>query len=495
MVMDSWSELSYPRRLFLWLIGYSLVLMGFVVFFQYNREKEFKAAELNARLQQINAEIIDELESGTPPSPHIAGKDFPGIRISIIDSLGNVVYDNSLDHLPSSNHQSRQEIADAIRSGEGYTLRRHSESTGETYFYSARRGENGLVVRTAVPYSVSLHTLLQADYGFLWILASLTVVMCFLGFLATRRLGQNLVRLRQFAASARRGEKIYGDRPFPHDELGDISSDIVRLYASQQQAIAERDREHAAALRQQQEKERVKKELTNNINHELKTPVAAIRVCLETLLDHPGLSEEKKRFFLDRSMANCRRLESLLDDVATLTRLDEGRSRIELLPLDLAEIVYDVTSQYLPSANEKNISLHADIPASSPFTGNRPMRESIFCNLCSNALASSGASESRLSAYATDNRVRIAFEDDGCGIPAQHLPRIFERFYRIDKGRSRAAGGTGLGLAIVKNSVALHGGEISVENVAPHGLRFSISFPVIPPDVKEIPSDGNVSPS
>lgn len=476
--MDSWSDLSYPRRLFLWLVGYSVILVGCVVFFQYHREKEFKAAELNARLQQINAEVLDELEAGTPPSPHIAGKDFPGIRISIIDSLGNVVYDNSLDRLPSANHQDRKEITDALRHGEGFSQRRHSESTGETYFYSARRGDNGIVVRTAVPYSLSLHSLLKADYGFLWVIAAITIVMCALGFFATRRLGQNLVRLRQFAAAARRGERIYDDRPFPHDELGDISSDIVRLYASQQQAIAERDREHAAALRQQREKERVKKELTNNINHELKTPVAAIRVCLETLAAHPGLDVAKQSEFLERSLAACSRLESLLADVATLTRLDEGQRNIEFRPLDLAEVIADVTRQYLPAAEARHISVTTDVPSRVPFTGNRSMLESVFSNLFSNAIAYSGADSIRIAVRRNAGSLTITFEDTGCGIPEEHLPRIFERFYRIDKGRSRAAGGTGLGLAIVRNAVALHHGSISVRNLRPRGLRFTISFPV-----------------
>lgn len=116
-----------------------------------------------------------------------------------------------------------------------------------------------------------------------------TVLMCIIGYFVTRRVGLHISRLRLFAEKAERGERIYDTEPFPHDELGDISNHIVRLYARLQQAITDRDREHRSALHEEQEKIRIKKQLTNNINHELKTPVAAMQVCLETLIDHPDL--------------------------------------------------------------------------------------------------------------------------------------------------------------------------------------------------------------
>lgn len=135
--------------------------------------------------------------------------------------------------------------------------------------------DGGVVVRSAVPYSITLREVLAADREFLWFMLGVTLLMSVAAYFATRRLGHNITRLRDFAQRAERGERIDEQAVFPHDELGDISSHIIRLYARLQRTTADRDREHALALHEQQEKIRIKKQLTNNINHELKTPVAA----------------------------------------------------------------------------------------------------------------------------------------------------------------------------------------------------------------------------
>ncbi|MDE6545765.1 MAG: sensor histidine kinase, partial [Paramuribaculum sp.] len=296
--MVSVFKLTYHRRLFLGLLAYSWLLLGCFALFQYNREKQFKAEELNVRLQTVNDAILENMErSGDVSLPTIP---LPSdIRVSVIDHAGNVVYDNSLDSLPGTNHLDREEIAAAIHKGEGYALRRHSKSTGNTYFYAAKSGER-FIVRTAIPYSVSLHQLLSADYAFLWFMLVVTIMMSLAGFFATRRIGRYVERLRDFAKKAERGDRIYDAQPFPHDELGDISNHIVRMYAKLQQAVADRDRQHKIALWQEREKIRIKRELTNNINHELKTPVAAMQVCLETLIDHPDMNVDKRKEFLER---------------------------------------------------------------------------------------------------------------------------------------------------------------------------------------------------
>ena len=144
-------------------------------------------------------------------------------------------------------------------------------------------------MRTAVPYSISLSALLKPDISFLWIMSIVTLAMCMLGYFATRRVGQHVTRLKKFADDVEKGTKISDTEPFPNDELGSISNNIVRLYARLQQANTEREREHKTALYEQREKERIKKQLTNNINHELKTPVASIKICVETLLAHPEM--------------------------------------------------------------------------------------------------------------------------------------------------------------------------------------------------------------
>lgn len=471
---------KYSRRLFLWLLCYSIVLVGCFVGYQYHREKEFKTVELNGRLQVINYYILDEIADGKDIRHISLGQrhEFSDLRVSVIDTSGNVIYDNGPETNLNSNHLSRREIRNAHESGSGYTVRRHSETTGKTYFYSATRGDDGVIVRTAVPYSVSLSELLSVDTGFLWIMGAVTILMCVLGYIATRRIGLHILRLNRFAESAERGERIYDTAPFPDDELGAISNHIVRLYANQQQAVSERDREHKHAIFQQQEKERIKKQLTNNINHELKTPVASIRVCLEILMRDAGLTEEKRREFLKRCFDNTERLRHLLNDVAVITRMDDAPDTISREVIDIAEVATQVADEYDLIADGKNISIVREISGPLMVSGNRNLLESIFQNLLDNALAYSGGTSVSLKLFRAGNNICVIVYDDGCGVPPEHLPQLFERFYRLDKGRSRAAGGTGLGLSIVNNAVQFHGGRITVANRRSGGLQFTILFPL-----------------
>lgn len=477
--MDSLNSLTYPRRLFLWLLGYSALLVGCFIIFQYNREREFKSGEMNTRLQTINTYILTELEQGKDIS-QISLRDFhpfDDIRVSVISDEGRVVYDNSIDVLPGKNHLDREEIRSAVAGGSGYTVRRHSESTGNYYFYSATRGDNGYIVRTAVPYSISLSALLKPDISFLWIMSIVTLAMCMLGYFATRRVGQHVTRLKKFADDVEKGTKISDTEPFPNDELGSISNNIVRLYARLQQANTEREREHKTALYEQREKERIKKQLTNNINHELKTPVASIKICVETLLAHPEMDSAKHDRFLQRCLTDADRLQKLLKDVALITRMDEGAAAIVKEDTDLSAIIRAVADDRRIVADSREIAIVNDVKGPLEMSGNPSLLEAIFSNLIDNAIAYSGGTTVKIALISEDERkIVVNVADDGSGVAAEHLPRLFERFYRIDKGRSRAAGGTGLGLSIVKNAIALHGGTITAENASTGGLCFRITL-------------------
>lgn len=474
--MASGFKLTYHRRLFLGLLAYSWLLLGCFAVFQYTREKNFKAEELNVRLQTVNDAILENMERpGDLPYPAIQLP--PDIRVSVIDHDGKVVYDNSLDSLPGTNHLDREEIVAAIHKGEGYTLRRHSESTGNNYFYAAKRGDK-YIVRTAVPYSVTLHQLLSADYAFLWFMLVVTTMMSIAGFFATRRIGRYVERLSDFAQKAERGDRIYDAQPFPHDELGDISNHIVRLYAKLQQAVADRDRQHKIALWQEREKIRIKRELTNNINHELKTPVASMQVCLETLIDHPDMSVEKRNEFLDRCYQANSRLSQLLSDVSVITRIEDGGDNILREPVDVSKLVTEVCGEFGDVAAEKGITISDNIPAGCIVKGNASLLTSVFRNLIDNAIKYSGGTRVDLSAQPVKgNMVEFRVADNGSGASPEHIERIFERFYRVDKGRSRQVGGTGLGLAIVKNAVLWHGGGITAANLRTGGLEFTFTVP------------------
>ncbi len=451
---------SFHSRVLLLVLTMSWLLVGTFMVFQYRREKAFKEQLLDCELQMHNRRILDDIARGVPVDSIIdhIGSPLDNLRISLIDNAGNVIFDNNdSTPFPSGDHNSRPEVIEARKSGIGHSVSRYSVSDNCSYFYSAMRGDDGIVIRSAAPYTHSLQEVLKADSSILWIMIAFAIVLSLASYVASHKISLSIRRLNLFAEKAEKGERIYNDEAFPHDELGSIASHIVRLYI-------QRDEQHREALRQEKDKIRLKKQLTNNINHELKTPVASILVCLELLRDHPEmLSEEKKRELNDRIFANAQRLNSLLKDVAAITRMDEGEEMIEKAPVDLAELVNDVVAE---EQLRTSMNITVDMPQLK-INGNRQLLESIFRNLIDNAISYSGGSEIVIKA---DNEGNFTVSDNGCGVPDEHLPHIFERFYRIDKGRSRAAGGTGLGLSIVRNAVGIHGSDISVTNDG--GLQF-----------------------
>ncbi|MBR1682174.1 MAG: hypothetical protein IJ700_02265 [Bacteroidaceae bacterium] len=218
-----------------------------------------------------------------------------------------------------------------------------------------------------------------------------------------------------------------------------------------------------------------RRQLTQNIAHELKTPVASIQGYLETLLAHPDISNEQRRQFLDRSLAQTTRLAALLRDITTLQRMDDAPDVHAFEALDVAAIVANVMKETALQLTTRHMTFANRLPATVPLQGNPTLLYGVFRNLTDNAIAYAGEGTTiTLTATETLHHWHFTFRDNGVGIAPEHLPRLFERFYRVDKGRSRKLGGTGLGLAIVKNTVLLHGGTITVS--ADHGLRFDFSL-------------------
>lgn len=472
--MASVIKLSYHKRLFLMLFAFSWTIILCFISFQYLREKQYKSEFLNTQLQLYNSHFVRAIENGASPDEYIASQESPfdELRISIIAHSGAVVYDNMLSLDSLDNHRYRPEVAGALEKGAAYHIGRLSASDGREYFYSATRGEE-IVVRTAIPYSASLHELLRADWTFLGIMMAVCLAMSVLAFLGTRRLGKNIERLNRFAEKAEKGEPFDDDKMFPNDELGSISNHIVQLYKQWQQTIKDRDIAHEAALREEQEKIRIKRQLTNNINHELKTPVASMQVCLETLLSGINLSEEKRLELIERCYTNNERLRRLLSEASLITRMEDGSQLIDKESVVVNNIIDEIAGELEIMPEEERFGFHVDFNEPVIVGGNPSLIVSIFRNLTENAIAYSGGKNIYISLIENnENLCRIRFEDDGCGVDDKHLSRLFERFYRVDKGRSRQIGGTGLGLAIVKHAVQFHGGTIIVSNRPGGGLRF-----------------------
>lgn len=218
--------------------------------------------------------------------------------------------------------------------------------------------------------------------------------------------------------------------------------------------LAERDREHAAALHEEQEKIRIKRQLTNNINHELKTPVSSIHGYLETLIANPHIDAATQRAFLEKCFTQSERLRQLLQDVSSITRLDEGGQMIDRTEVDLRALIGEVITDTAPESARRGFTVHWTCDRPLTVEGNEGLLYSVFRNLTDNALNYSGGNRIDIALTdETDDRYEFSFSDNGTGVNPEHLPYLFERFYRIDKGRSRRAGGTGLGLAIVRNAI------------------------------------------
>ena len=230
--------------------------------------------------------------------------------------------------------------------------------------------------------------------------------------------------------------------------------------------------------REQAEKEnRMRRELTQNIAHELKTPVSSILGYVDTILENPNIDPETRHQFVVRTKAQAERLTSLLQDISTLNRMDYAQDQLVREPVDITQIVKDIVQETRLAASEKQMTVHNRLPNGITAVGNYSLLYSIFRNLVDNAINYAGrGADIEILAMEKDDCWYFVFQDNGPGIPAEHLSRIFERFYRIDKGRSRLLGGTGLGLSIVKNAVQLHGGTISVHNVDGGGLCFEFSI-------------------
>ena len=217
----------------------------------------------------------------------------------------------------------------------------------------------------------------------------------------------------------------------------------------------------------------MRRQLTQNIAHELKTPVASILGYTDTILENPNITEQTKNQFIIRTNAQARRLTALLQDISTLNRMDYASDMLTMERVNVSELVADIVQETVLAVEARQMQIHNYLPEDICIRGNWSLIYSIFRNLVDNALNYAGEGTIiEISARQQGDCWAFTFRDNGTGVAAEHLPRLFERFYRIDKGRSRQMGGTGLGLAIVKNAVLLHGGQISVVNAA-NGVQFA----------------------
>ena len=471
---------SFQRNLLLSIGGVFLLFAICFSVYQYKREKEYKIDILHSRLQMYNYEMVqtvgkDSMSSSRLFRDYVLHHQMEGLRVSVIDKEGRVIFDSyDTDVEALGNHLQRTEIQQALQEGSGYDIKRMSQSTHETYFYSATRFGD-VIVRAAVPYSAELTRSLQADNTYIYYSGVLTLLLGIVLYYITHRISRHIGYLREFAMKAEEGEELDHEleRRLPDDELGDISHTIIMLYWKLRHS--------------EEEKVRIKRQLTQNAAHELKTPATSIHGYLESILDNRDMPEDKKKHFLERCYAQSERMNKLLLDMSALTKLDEiddnrSEAQKDYRPVDVLQIIQSVLDDTALQLQEKGIAPSLQLPQHVEVLGDQSLIYSIFRNLIDNAIAyATGASLLKITCTEVEKEGRHFYEflvsDNGSGVEAQHLTHLFERFYRVDKGRSRKLGGTGLGLAIVKNAVAAYGGQATALSTPGGGLtiRFTLA--------------------
>lgn len=347
-----------------------------------------------------------------------------GARLTILTAPGGVMYDTTPTF---GGHRSRPEVEAALARGVGTAIRR-SQTTGEEMFFCAQRaGEH--VVRLAIPTSRFYAPFRRARLGL--VLAGLVGAVGFL---------------------------------------------FIFLFTHQLRArIRERERQ----LAELQRAERFRSEFIANLTHEIKTPLTGILGAVDLLDGGDDLPPDNRKTLFGLLRGESVRLNALAQDILELAHLEEQQrdENVSFVPADLSDIVRSVRMRLQPKADAANVQLVlGDLPSATVPCDAR-LVEHALSNLVENALRYSGSPDIVLSLAVRKGKAVLSVEDHGVGIPPEHRARIFERFYRVDKNRSRDQGGTGLGLAIVKHIAQLHHGTATLEPVAGGGCRFELSLP------------------
>ena len=342
---------SVGRKLYFSVLAVFLVFAVSFIVFQQSREKQFKINTLTLKLANYNELLMEDLllsnSQGILLSDSVDMVDSvrvaeaklqefvrehesKDLRVTLVKPDGKVVFDNmSKEFRHFANHAKREEIAEALKTGQGTSVERQSKTLKHDYFYVASYFPKAqLIVRTALPYNDDLAKSLQADQHYIWFAIFAIILLTVVLYRFTYRLGKNVSKLTIFAYKADHNESLEVEdlAKFPDDELGEIAERIIKMYKRVQTTRKEQDI--------------LKRQLTQNIAHELKTPVASIQGYLETILDNPHINEQTKEQFLQRCYAQSERLTSLLHDISTLNRLDDGSDMIDFEAVDITCLLY-----------------------------------------------------------------------------------------------------------------------------------------------------------
>ncbi len=406
-------------------------------------------------------ETLCSLLDQTEDDPSVlASLSLGNLRATLVAPDGQVLYDSSAEASTLPNHADRPEVAAALADGRGQSDR-SSQTVGYVSLYNAQRLESGDVLRISVERA-SVVAFLSSDTMLLIALACAVVGV---SWVVARRLSAGIVRpILEIDPAAE-------ETSAPYEELGPL---VCRLNEQHKQLIS-----RMSAI---QDANDMRREFTSNVTHELKTPIASISGAAELIRD--GICRpEDVQDFASRIYKDARRLSSLVSDILMLSKLDETERAGERDSLfgpservDLLVVARDVCSRLERRAKKADVRLKCE-GVSTCIEGNARLLDELVKNLVENAIRYNREG-GRVFVWVlpVDGRPTLRVSDTGIGIPEEAQQKVFERFYRVDKGRSRDMGGTGLGLAIVKHAAAFHDADIRLESDLGRGTTITVSF-------------------
>lgn len=472
---------NYQLKLFLPIVGLLWVIIIAVEVAQYKREKDYRAEMIRSRIEFMNRRLLSLMEEDQDPTAflHFIDKYY---EASVLDNLSMTLYDTKTGEektrigfpTPPPEQLSRRGKID----GAFISANNNDDSTyiqpDKAFYYSVSTSSDGsLLVQTFMPLNSKIAAEIKGNpwlrFFVLLGCAGITIVT----YIATRHLTKNIRVLREFVSNASNDHDFVAIDKFANDDLGEISRQVVNMYNMRKAALASRELEHRVALKATEERSNLKRQMTNNINHELKTPAGIIKGYVDTIIDNPDMDEESRHHFLLKTQEHIERLCNILNDLSTMTRLEDGAQNISLERIDFKEFIYNIKDDIEESGISGDMTFNVEVPDGCYVKGNVTLLTGAIMNLVKNAVAYSKGTEMKLKLLTENQRFyTFVFADNGQGVPPESIPMLFERFYRVDKGRSRKAGGTGLGLPIVRSSLNTIGGSISVNNRDEGGLEF-----------------------
>lgn len=415
--------------------------------------------------EQFAAPVAEDDFSTVDSIAKILG-DKTGLRLTVLLSDGRVAGDSREDPANMDNHAGRPEVMAALLGEEGVALR-YSRTMKKQMIYGAvpliRNGKKVAVVRVSVPV-----TSIDRAFGNVYIKIAIAgfIIMLWVVFAGLRisdKINRPLEEIRKGVRQLAKGD--FNTRlPVPDtEEIG---------------ALAETMNEMAAELTRL---ESVRRDFVANVSHELKTPLTSIMGFSETLLEGAVEDKEQAVHFIEIIHKQADRLSAIIEDLLLLSRIEQqnGKSEIFLEKCSVYEILNNAKEVCIYAADKKGSEIQIECDKTLTAVMNAPLLEQAVVNLADNAVKfSAGGSKIILAAFINDNKeLQIDVKDQGAGIDRMHLSRLFERFYRVDKARSRKLGGTGLGLAIVRHIAQMHGGKARVRSKPGNGSIFSILIP------------------